>query len=293
MKDLLLRILSYPQPFRVALARKIVRRFSLFSYQDRLAICAIERPHYGHCIFQAAQLAARLNYPRISVIEFGCGGGNGLINAEMHISEIAKIFPVEIELYGFDTGEGLPCGKDYRDFLHYFKSGLYNMNSSDLKTRLTKAKLVLGDVKDTCKTFFAQYDPAPIGCVFHDLDFYSSTSEALTLFEADSAHFLPRIFMYFDDIKGTNTWLVSEFAGQALAIEEFNKKHSFKKISANRCMPYMYPDQWWADEIYIYHDFHHPKYNVYVADEEQIRHETDIKLDSRPGLFKSPSLSGR
>jgi hypothetical protein len=40
----------------------------------------------------------------------------------------------------------------------------------------------------------------------------------------------------------------------------------------------MYPDQWWAREIYVYHDFHHPKYNTFVGDDEQIGHEVDIKL---------------
>ena len=84
-------------------------------------MCAVERPHYGHCIFEAAQLAHRLALPRISVIEFGCGGGNGLLNAEMHCVEVAKIFPdVAFELYGFDTGDGLPPPiEDYRDFPHY------------------------------------------------------------------------------------------------------------------------------------------------------------------------------
>ena len=278
MKDLLLKFLGYPRSVRVALARKIIRRFSLFSYRDRLASCAVERPHYGHCIFEAAQLAARLNYPRISVIEFGCGGGNGLRNAEMHIAEITRIFPIEIELYGFDTGEGLPSAQDYRDFAHYFKEGLYKMDPRTLKNKLRIAKLVLGDVGKTCKTFFEEYKPAPIGCVFHDLDYYSSTRDALTLFEADAAHFLPRVFMYFDDIKGNNTWLVSEFAGELLAIEEFNKKHFAKKIAANRCMPLMYPDQWWAHSIYIYHDFQHPRYNDFVGADDQVQYELDIRL---------------
>ena len=269
----------YPKPFRMALARRLIRQLSLFSYRDRLRICAVERPHYGHCIYEAAQLATRLNYSKMSVVEFGCGGGNGLLNAEMHITEIERIFPVEIELYGFDTGAGLPQAQDYRDFPHYFRPGLYDMNPGVLKQKLKRAKLVLGDVKDTCRTFFSEYDPPPIGCVFHDLDFYSSTRDALTLFEADPAHFLPRIFMYFDDIIGNNTWLVSEFAGELLAIDEFNRKHSLKKIAANRSIPLAYPDQLpWPHQIYIYHDFDHPKYNVFVAADEQLIHVKDIRL---------------
>jgi hypothetical protein len=94
-------------------------------------------------------------------------------------------------------------------------------------------KLELGDVKDTSRTFFSDFCPAPVGCVFHDLDFYSLTNDALGLFEGDLS---PRVFMYFDDIKGNNTWLVSEFAGESLAVDEFNRKHDSKRIAGNRYM---------------------------------------------------------
>jgi hypothetical protein len=269
MKEFLLRILTSPTPLRVALARKIIRRFSLFSYRDRLNRGLVDRAHYGHCIYEAAKLAARLNYPKISAIEFGCGGGNGLLCAEYHISEVQRIFPVHIELYGFDTGKGLPSPRDYRDFPHYFKPKLYSMDLDLLKAKLKIAELVIGDVKNTCRTFLDEYNPAPIGCIFHDLDYYSSTRDALTLFEADAAHFLPRIFMYFDDVQGDNTWLVSEFAGELLAIDEFNKQHQSKKIALNRCgLP----------QVFIYHDFDHPRYNEFVADIEQNWHEAGIKL---------------
>ena len=273
----LVREIINRRPLRPVL-RPVVQRLSLLPYRDRLELNWIDRPHYGHCIFEAAQLAARLHAPRISVIEFGCGGGNGLVNAEMHISEAKKLFPVDVDLYGFDTGAGMPAPQDYRDFPHYFKPGLYKMDPDLLKRKLRFAKLILGPVNETCRTFISEYEPAPIGCIFHDLDFYSSTVDALRIFDADPAHFLPRIHMYFDDIKGTHVWAVSEFAGELLAIDEFNRNHPFKKIAPDRSMPLYYPDQWWTDQIYIYHDFHHPQYNVYVADEDQIAHESYIAL---------------
>jgi hypothetical protein len=133
-------------------------------------------------------------------------------------------------------------------------------------------------VKQTSKTFFSEYSPAPIGCVFHDFDYYSSTSDALTLFDSDAVHFLPRIFMYFDDIIGNNTWLPSEFAGELLAINEFNSSHATRKIAMNRYMPLRYPDQAWAHQIYIYHDFDHPRYNDFVASKEQTYHQEEISL---------------
>jgi hypothetical protein len=143
--------------------------------------------------------------------------GNGLIDAEMHIIEVMKLFAVDIELYGFDIGSGLPRPQDYRDIPHFFRPGFYKMDRDSLQQKLKRAKLVIGNVNETCKTFFDKYKPAPIGCVFHDLDFYSSTKDALTIFETDSTHFLPRVFMYFDDIIGDDLWLCNEFTGERLA----------------------------------------------------------------------------
>jgi hypothetical protein len=275
----LLKLAAYPTPLRPVLARKVIKHLSFLPYEDRLALAAVERPHYGYCIFQAAKLASLLGYPRISAIEFGCGGGNGLVNAETHIAEVKKIFGVEIELYGFDMGSGLPRPTDYRDMPYYFQPGLYKMDRTSLEREIKHAKLVIGDVRDTCATFFDKYDPAPIGCMFQDLDFYSSTSAALSLFSADASHFLPRIFMNFDDIIGDNEfWLCTDYTGERLAIEEFNRNHQSKKISKEYSLPLRYPDQWWPHHVYIYHDFGHPRYNEYVGAEAQTSHEYSIKL---------------
>jgi hypothetical protein len=278
MKDMLLKILAHPMPLRLTLARSIIRKLSLFSYRERLLIGAVDRQHYGYCIFQAAKLACRLKYPSISVIEFGCGGGNGLLNAEMHIAEVMKIFRLDIELYGFDTGSGMPHPRDYRDMPHYFQGRVFDMDRRALEAKLKRAKLVIGDVKDTCATFFEKFNPPPVGCVFYDLDFYSSTSEALTLLDADASHFLPRIFMYFDDIIGDDVWLCNEFTGVRLAIEEFNRNHNSKKISQNHYCHARRSHQWWSHHIYVYHDFTHPKYNDFVANEELEGHQDYIRL---------------
>jgi hypothetical protein len=278
MRRALLKILSRPIPLRVAVTRKLAKRFSLFSYVERLDMGAVERPHYGHCIYEAAKLAASLKYPEISVVEFGCGGGNGLLNAEMHINEAEKLFPVKVQLYGFDNATGLPPAEDYRDYPHYFRAGQFRMDVDALRRKLTRAKLVLGDVAETCKTFFQEFNPAPIGTILHDLDFYSSTREALQIFDMDANFFLPRVFMYFDDINGNNTWLTSEYAGEMLAINEFNELHSLKKVVLNRGMPHYYWDQSWVNQVYVYHDFSHPDYNVFVGSVESARHDADIEL---------------
>jgi hypothetical protein len=279
MKQALLKILASPYPLRVMLIRRLVNwRRGPPSYLDRLAIGDLDRPHYAYCIFQAAKLAWLLKYPRISIIEFGCGGGNGLINAEMHIREVSKIFPVEIELYGFDMESGLPAPQDYRDMPHYFQRGFYSMDRRALEQRLTFTKLVIGDVKDTCATFFHHHDPAPIGCMFFDLDFYSATRDALALIDVDVSRFLPRVFVYFDDIIGDDVWLCNDFTGERLAIEEFNRDHSAQKISKCYYLPFHYPNLSWPHQIYVYHDFKHPRYNDFVGAREQSWHAQFIKL---------------
>jgi hypothetical protein len=275
--DVLTRALTRPAPLRL-LAKTFIKRLSLFSYERRLSIQAVERPHYGYCIFQTAKLASLLGYTKISVIEFGCGGGNGLLNAEMHIEETMKVFPVHIDLYGFDRGVGLPSPIDYRDMPHYFRDGFYAMDRDPLERQLKRTKLVIGDVRHTCSTFLQKYNPAPIGCMFHDLDYYSSTRDALTLLDGPSSYFLPRLFMYFDDIIGDDVWLCNEFTGERLAIDEFNQNHRSKKICKNQYVSKLYPNSWWSDQIYIHHDFEHPRYNDFVADKEQVAHRKGIRL---------------
>jgi hypothetical protein len=278
MKELLLRLLMHPHPLRATISKKIIERFSRPSYVDKLKAGAIERPQYGYCIFEATRLARLLNYKKISVIEFGCAGGRGLLAAEMHINEIMKLFNVSIELYGFDTGTGLPAPRDYRDLPYYFQPGSFKMNHNTLREKLKTAELVFGDVEETCRTFFEKHDAAPVGCVFHDLDFYSSTRDALTLFDAGAEHFLPRTFIYFDDITGDEMSLYNEFTGERLAITEFNQQHKTQKIAQNHYLTYKYPGSAWPKDIFIYHDFLHPKYNDFVANDMRKTIEDWVRL---------------
>ena len=153
------------------------------------------------------------------------------------------------------------------------------MDRESLNRKIKRAKLVIGDVKDTCATFFLKYNPAPVACIFYDLDYYTSTSAALELQNEESSHFLPRIFMYFDDIIGNNeTWLCNDYTGERLAIQEFNRGHESRKICKDHYLPLRYPSLWWVHHMYVYHDFHHPKYNTFIAAKEQALHENLIRL---------------
>ncbi len=248
--------------------RPIIRRLNIGSFEFRLNMNALKRVHYAYICFHAAKLGKKLGYKKISVIEYGVAGGQGLIILEKHIKEIEKIFNIEIDIYGFDTGEGLPEPIDYRDLPYHWKKGFFKMKKNDLKSNLKKSKLVIGNINDTSESFFSKYNPAPIGAVIHDFDFYSSTKIALSMMCNNENFFLPRVFSYFDDTIGDEVSLYNDFTGERLAINEFNNKNNDIKIS----VPYHLKalrTQIWHNQIWICHFFKHPKYNDFVSDENQ------------------------
>ena len=61
---------------------------------------ALRRMPYAYICFNAAKLAKKLGYDRISVIEYGVGGGAGLLSLEEYTDEIKKILGVQIDIYG-------------------------------------------------------------------------------------------------------------------------------------------------------------------------------------------------
>jgi hypothetical protein len=60
------------------------------------------------------------------------------------------------------------------------------MNEGKLRERLRKAKLILGMVEETVPQFIDS-KPSPIAFTAFDLCFYSSTVNALKIFEADQS----------------------------------------------------------------------------------------------------------
>ena len=139
---------------------------------------------------------------------------------------------------------------------------------------------MIGDIKATCGNFFDEYSPAPVGCIFQDLNFYSSTFESLKLLDAGPSHFLPRVFMCFNDIIGDDVWLYDDYTGERLAIEEYNKNHSMQKICPDYLLLEAHRIPWFSSMIRIFYDFLHPRYNDYIADYEQIYVENKIRLRS-------------
>ena len=87
------RILGYSKPYRVAIIRILPIIFKKF------------RPHYHSVIFECTQTALKLNLKKISIIEFGVAGGNGLLTIEKYCKKISKKYGIQFEIYGFDFGD--------------------------------------------------------------------------------------------------------------------------------------------------------------------------------------------
>jgi hypothetical protein len=227
---------------------------------------AIDRPHYGYIVYQAADLARRLGVPRISVLEFGVAGGAGLLNLEYHARRVSRLTGVGVEVYGFDTGMGLPPPGDYRDLPYVWQESNFKMDQQALEKRLTDAKLVLGLVSDTVKNFVAKHDPAPIGAIGFDLDYYSSTKDALDILLVEPERRLPRIFAYLDDIYSSDTGHVTPRVGVPLAVAEFNAANSHHDVSPLTHLEYSYgrPKRWHR-QIYSCGSFEHPLFNADIV----------------------------
>ena len=218
------------------------------------------RPNYTWCVLHAASVAARTGVPEISVLEFGVAGGNGLVALEAVAAEAERVLGVGIRVYGFDTGEGLPPPHDHRDAPFLMEGGDFPMDQEALRARLDRAELVLGDVVSTVPASWSPGRP-PVGFISFDLDYYSSTRDALRLLDGDSAAFLPRVLCYFDDI---HCYPWGDSIGVRLAIREFNEERSNRKIDALHGMRFLiapdHRDERWVEALYLAHLFDHPRY---------------------------------
>ncbi len=247
-------------------ARSLIRRFSLGTFDFRLSLQALDRPQYAFGVKQAVSLAKKLKHRKVSVIEFGVATGAGLLTLERYAAETGKQAGVEVEVYGFDLGSGLPEAVDYRDLAYVWRRGAYRMDVDRLRKRLKSAKLLLGDVQQTVGKFI-DMEHAPIGFISFDLDYYSSTAAALELFKAQDTSLLPRVLCYFDDVVSDGHQLHCDEVGELLAIREFNQKangaHTLAPMGTVRSS--VVSAALWMEQVWVYHRFGHFEYNNYIG----------------------------
>lgn len=225
---------------------------------------------YAFGMTNAADLASALQLPRFTAIEFGVAGGNGLVAMEAHAERLSSRFGLAIDVVGFDLVQGLPAPTSYRDVPYRWGKGDFRMDEVALRNRLSRAQLVLGDVKETVPS----YRPSsPIGFISFDLDYYSSTLEALQIMEGlDWERWLPRVHAYFDDLRTV------EWVGERQAITEWNSRHDDRKVGQVMGLrDSVFSAPAWADQMFEIHLFEHPLYG------KKIRTAPSLRLRPKAG----------
>jgi len=246
--------------------RELLLRWPRASFETRLKWDAMDRPDYAYGTYHAAHQARALGLPGISVVEMGVAGGRSLVALESHARAIESHLGIEIAVFGFDLGSGLPEPRDYRDMPYVWRPGYFAMDGDQLRDRLRSAEVVMGDVAETVPRFLTREGLLPIGFVAFDLDYYSSTAAALQLLSADASRLLPRVFCHFDDVVGDDWELHSEYTGELLAISEFNAGHSDRKLALIHGLAYKraIAAEWNAKQ-YVLHYFSHPLYEKHIG----------------------------
>ncbi len=243
--------------------RRLWTRFPLGSVPTRVRYDVWDRPHYAYGVYSAADLAKKLGLRGITALEFGVAGGNGLIALEKISKAVEKHLGIDVSVFGFDLGEGMPDPVDYRDLPYVWSQGFYRMDRPALEARLSSAKLVIGNVEQTLRSFVA---PHPVGFVAFDLDYYSSTKSALRVFDADH---LPRVYCYFDDTIWPEAACHNEYTGELCAIREFNLENAHRKLCPIHGFRYTQPRKAaWNEGIYVFHNFRHPLYCANLTPDE-------------------------
>jgi len=248
--------------------RGLWHQFPIGSLPTRIRYGISPRPHYAWGVYAAAEFAKKLGLPAVSVIEFGVAGGRGLMALERIATEVSHHTGIHVAVFGFDGGTGMPPPVDYRDLPHVWKQGFYAMDRKRLEKQLSHATLVIGDVAETIPRLLETTKIPPIGFVAFDLDYYSSTKNAFTVFNSSDTVRLPRIWCYFDDIMWPETAGHNEFVGELCAIREYNLENAHSKICPIHMFRYMHPSPAaWHEQMYLLHDFRHPQYCVNITPE--------------------------
>ena len=119
--------------------RELLLRWPRASFEARLKWDAMDRPDYAYGTYQAARQARALGLGGMTVIEMGVAGGRGLLALERHARAIQEQVGIEIAIFGFDLGSGLPQPRDYRDMPYVWsREGIERMGEMvpDLRGQL-------------------------------------------------------------------------------------------------------------------------------------------------------------
>lgn len=255
------------------------------SFRKKVAYDLVIRPQHAFGLLHAADQAKERGFKTITVIEFGVANGAGLMNLIEIAKKVTKATGIKVNIYGFDTGEGMPEPIDYRDHPEYYNSGDFPMNKALLEEKIKdKATIIYGPIKEKISSFIASIsEEAPIGFVTIDVDYYSSTKDVLELFKAKATYFLPLTYVYLDDIFMPHH---NKKCGELLAVEELNEEQPLRQLSYHRFFENqrVFKNANWVKQLYYFHVLDHPyrsdlkrDRNAYVLDNPYLKFEGNKK----------------
>lgn len=228
------------------------------TYRAKVDFDLVVRQQYAFPILYVGDAAKQNGYKAVTIIEFGVGGGAGLLNMCRIAERTQRATGIEFRIFGFDTGKGMPPPLDYRDLPESFQAGDFPMDAQRLRRALPGfAKLILGDIADTVPEFLRSLnDETPIGFVAVDVDYYSSAKKALVVLSGPPNLYLPIVPVYLDDIgvDGSNPW-----TGELLAVDEFNRENKFRKIAPFTLLRSrrIFKNPQWIDRMFAAHVHDH------------------------------------
>ena len=230
------------------------------STRAKAAFDVLVRQQHAFGLLDAADAARARGLRRVTVVELGVGGGTGLLNICSLAARVERATGVGFEIVGFDTGAGLPPPADHRDHPELYGEGWFPHDRERLLAALpANARIVFGDLKETIDPFVASLTPAcPLGFATLDVDYYSSSTHALRLFLGEPSCYLPAVSVYVDDV---HEWSHTRFAGEMLAIAEFNAAHALRKLDEDRRLAHtrVFKHAEWLSHMYRLHVFDHPE----------------------------------
>ncbi len=267
LKIFLLRVLGYEKPLRVAILKYLTHKYKQF------------RPHYETILLESVLEAKKLGYNSVTVLELGVAGGNGIISLEKYKKKIEKLTNIEIKIYGFDLGEGLPEVNNKFDLPFFWRKGQYKVDKAKLEN-VVSSKIFYGDIEKTILEF-EKLNPKNISCIFFDLDLYTSTKKFLKKLSSLEKYLTPRVYCYFDDVFSTYHWF-NEHNGELLAIKEFNNENSNIKIgkSLDNINDFRFPLG--KNQFFMLHNFNHKDYHKFIGqDDENTLGIDDKKINTK------------
>jgi hypothetical protein len=199
---------------------------------------------------------------------------------------------VAFDVVGLDSGRGLPAPRDFRDHPEAYREGWYPMDEGKLRRALGRnTRLIIGPFEETVVPFVSSLTPeAPVGFVSLDVDYYSSARDALALFCGLPEAYLPYLPVHVDDISFPSH---NSKAGEALAIEEFNREHPMRSVERDRFLVHrrIFKNAAWLEQMFTLHVLDHPE-RAASQSPGQARDPGNPYLGDRATPYSPPARGG-